>query len=92
MKRSKFSEEEIVCAIQQANAGPPVGDLCRALGVSDAPFYAWEKKHAHLSVSELRRLRQVEEENSRLKGWSLTSRSTSTCYRRPCEKSLWPAR
>ena len=67
MKRSKFSEEQIVYAIRQADAGTPVGDLCRQLGVSDATFYAWKKKYAHLGVSELRRLRQLEEENSRLK-------------------------
>jgi len=67
MKRSKFSEEQIVYAIRQAEAGSPVGDLCRQLGVSDATFYAWKKKYAHLGVSELRRLRQLEEENSRLK-------------------------
>jgi putative transposase len=67
MKRSKFSEEQIVYAIRQAESGTPVGDLCRQLGVSDATFYAWKKKYAHLGVSELRRLRQVEEENSRLK-------------------------
>ena len=67
MKRSKFSEEQIVYAIRQAESGTPVGDLCRQLGVSDATFYAWKKKYAHLGVSELRRLRQVEEENARLK-------------------------
>ena len=64
MKRSKFSEEQIVYAIRQAESGTPVGDLCRQLGVT---FYAWKKQYAHLGVSELRRLRQVEEENSRLK-------------------------
>jgi putative transposase len=67
MKRSKFSEEQIVYVIRQAEGGTPVGDLCRQLGVSDATFYAWKKKYAHLGVSELRRLRQLEEENSRLK-------------------------
>ena len=67
MKRSKFTEEQIVYAIRQAEAGTPVGDLCRQLGVSDATLYAWKKKYAHLGVSELRRLRQLEEENSRLK-------------------------
>jgi putative transposase len=67
MKRSTFSEEQIVYAIRQAEAGTPVGDFCRQLGVSDATFYAWKKKYAHLGVSELRRLRQLEEENSRLK-------------------------
>jgi putative transposase len=66
MKRSKLSEEQIVYAIRQAEASTPVGDLCRQLGVSDATFYAWKKKYAHLGVSELRRLRQLEEENSRL--------------------------
>lgn len=67
MKRSTFSEEQIVYAIRQAEAGTPGGDLCRQLGVSDATFYAWKKKYAHLGVSELRRLRQLEEKNSRLK-------------------------
>ena len=67
MKRSKFSEEQIVYAIRQADAGTPVGDLCRQLGVSDATFYAWKKRYAHLGVSELRRLRQLEEEHSWLK-------------------------
>jgi putative transposase len=67
MKRSRYSEEQIVYAIRQADAGAPVGDLCRQLGVSDATFYAWKKKYTPLGVSELRRLRQLEEENSRLK-------------------------
>ena len=67
MKRSRFSEEQIVYAIRQAETGAPVGDLCRQLGVSDATFYAWKKKYAHLGVSELRRLRQQQDENSRLK-------------------------
>ncbi len=67
MKRSTFSEEQIVYAIRQAEAGTPVGDLCRQLGGSDTTFYAWKKQYAHLGVSELRRLRQLEEEHSRLK-------------------------
>jgi putative transposase len=50
MKRSKFSEEQIVYAIRQAEAGTPVGDLCRQLGVSDATFYAWKQKYAHLEA------------------------------------------
>jgi putative transposase len=67
MKRSKFSEAQIVYALRQAEAGTPVSDLCWQLGVSDATFYAWKKNYAHLGVSEPRRLRQLEEENSRLK-------------------------
>lgn len=67
MKRSRFSEEQIVYAIRQVESGTPIGDLCRQLGVSEATFYTWKKQYAHLGVSELRRLRQVEEENARLK-------------------------
>jgi len=67
MKRSKFSEEQVAYALRQAESGTPVGDVCRQSGVSEATFYQWKKKFAHLGVSELRRLRQLEDENSRLK-------------------------
>ena len=67
MKRSKFSEEQVAYALRQAESGTPVADVCRQLGVSEATFYAWKKKYAHLGVSELRRLRQLEDENARLK-------------------------
>lgn len=59
MKRSRFSEEQIVYAIRQAESGSPVGDLCRQLGVSDATFYTWKKKYAHLGVSQLRRRKHI---------------------------------
>ena len=67
MKRSKFTEEQIAYAMRQTESGTPVPDVCRQLGVSEATFYVWKKKYAHLGVSELRRLRQLEEENNRLK-------------------------
>jgi putative transposase len=67
MKRSKFSEEQVVYVLRQAESGMPVGDLCRQYGIAEQTFYAWKKKYAYLGVSELRRLRQLEEENSRLK-------------------------
>ena len=67
MKRSKCSEEQVVYALRQEEAGTAVEDVCRQLGVSRATFYAWKKKYAHLGVSELRRLRQLEEENTQLK-------------------------
>jgi putative transposase len=67
MKRSKFSEEQIAYALRQVEGGTPPADICRQLGVSEATFYIWKKKYAHLGVSELRRLRQLEEENTRLK-------------------------
>ena len=67
MKHSKFSEEQIAYALRQVEGGTPPADICRQLGVSEATFYIWKKKYAHLGVSELRRLRQLEEENTRLK-------------------------
>ena len=60
-KRSKFSEEQMVYALRQKEAGTAVEDVCRQLGVSRATFYAWKKKYAHLGVSEFRRLCQLEE-------------------------------
>jgi putative transposase len=67
MKRSKFSEEQVAYALRQAESGTPVGDVCRQLGVSEATFYTWKKKYAHLGVSQVRHLRQLEDENARLK-------------------------
>ena len=67
MKRSKFTESQIVFALQQAETGVAVAEVCRKLGVSEATFYNWKKKYGGLGPAELRRLRQLEEENSRLK-------------------------
>ena len=67
MKRSRFTEEQIAYALRQAEAGTPVADVCRQLGVSEATFYVWKKKFANLGVTELRKLRMLEEENARLK-------------------------
>ena len=67
MKRSKFSEEQIAHALRQAESGTPLGDVCRQLGVSEATFYAWKKKYGHLGVTEVRRMRQLGDENLRLK-------------------------
>jgi putative transposase len=67
MKRSKFSERQIVGVLRQAEAGVPVKDLCRKLGISDQTFYNWKARYGGLSVSELKRLRELEAENARLK-------------------------
>ncbi len=67
MKRSKFTEQQIAFALKQAELGTPVEEVCRKLGISDATFYNWKKKYGGLGPSELRRLRQLEEENTKLK-------------------------
>ena len=67
MKRSKFTEEQIAFALKQAESGVTVAEVCRKMGVSEPTFYNWKKKFAGLGVSELRRLRQLEEENRKLK-------------------------
>lgn len=67
MKKSKFTEEQIVFALKQAEVGTPVEEVCRKMGISDATFYNWRKKYGGLGPSELKRLRQLEEENGKLK-------------------------
>ena len=67
MKRSKFSEEQVAYALRQADAGTAVVDICRQVGISEATFYIWKKRFAHLGVDEVRRVRQLEDENARLK-------------------------
>lgn len=67
MKKSKFTEAQIIFAIKQSETGTRVEEVCRKMGISGATFYNWKKKYGGLGVSELRKLRQLEEENSQLK-------------------------
>ena len=67
MKGSRFGEEQIVGILREHEAGAKTPDLCRRHGISDATFYTWRSKYGGLEVSEMRRLRQLEEENRRLK-------------------------
>lgn len=62
-----MTEEQIAFALKQAESGITVAEVCRKMGISENNFYAWKKKFSGLSVSELRRLRQLEEENRKLK-------------------------
>jgi putative transposase len=67
MPKKGHSEEEILRALRQAESGATVKEICREHGISDATFYIWKKKYAGLGLSELRELRQVREENGKLK-------------------------
>lgn len=67
MKRTKFSEAQIAFVLKQAEDGTSVGEVCRNAGISEATYYNWRKKYAGLMPSEMKRLRQLEEENAKLK-------------------------
>ena len=67
MKTSKFTEGQIAFVLKQAEDGTPVAEVCRKVGISEATFYNWRKRYAGLMPSEVKRLRQLEEENAKLK-------------------------
>jgi putative transposase len=81
MKRTKCSDEQITYALRQAESGTPVADVCRQLGVSEATFYVWKKKFAHLCATEMCELRQLKDENASLK--RLVADLTLTGLNRP---------
>ncbi len=67
MKRSRFSDEQIIGILNEQEAGAATADVCRRHGISGAPFYKWKAKFGGLEVTEARRLRTLEEENAKLK-------------------------
>ena len=67
MKKTLYTEEQIAFALKQAETGTRVEEVCRKMGISEATFYNWKKKFGGMGVAELRRLRQLEDENQRLK-------------------------
>ena len=67
MRKSRFSEEQITMALRQAEAGTPVEEICRKLGFSQATFFRWKKRFGSLGVPEIRELRQLRDENRKLK-------------------------
>ena len=67
MKRSRYSENQIIRILKEAEAGVPVTDLCRTYGFSKSSYYTWKAKYGGMEASDLRRLRELEEENRRLK-------------------------
>lgn len=67
MKAKQYTEEQIIAVLKEAEAGAKVADLCRKYGMSDATYYNWKAKYSGLTVSELKRLKALEEENRKLK-------------------------
>lgn len=67
MKKTKYTDEQIAFAVKQSETGTRAEEVCRKMGISQATLYNWKKKYGGLSVSEVRRLKQLEEENNRLK-------------------------
>ena len=67
MPRKRYAEEQIGFALKQADAGTPPAEICRKLGVTEQTFYRWKKQFGEMGVTEIRRLRQLEDENRRLK-------------------------
>jgi putative transposase len=69
MRKSRFSEEQIIGILKEHQAGLAVAEICRRHGISDATFYTWRSKYGGLEVSEAKRLKALEEENRKLKKW-----------------------
>lgn len=67
MKKSQFTEQQIAFALQQAESGTAIAEICRKLGISEQTFYRWKKRYGGLMPSEVRKMRQLEDENGRLK-------------------------
>jgi putative transposase len=67
MKKSRFTDQQIAFALQQAEGGTPVEEVCRKMGISQATFFRWKKVYGGLMPSEVRKLKQLEEENRRLR-------------------------
>ncbi len=67
MKKSRFSETQILKALKEAESGRMVKDVCREYGISDATYYNWKAKYGGMEVSDIKRLRELESENARLK-------------------------
>jgi putative transposase len=67
MKKSRFTETQIVAALKEADAGKSVKEICRSHGISDATYYKWKSKYGGMEASDLKRVKELEAENARLK-------------------------
>lgn len=88
MKKSRFTESQIVSILKQAEAGTPVADLCREYGMSSASFYQWRSKYGGMDASLMRRLKELEAENARLKKMYAEERIKSELRQEALEAEL----
>jgi putative transposase len=91
MKRSRFSDEQIIGILKEHQAGLLATDLCRKYGISDATFYTWRKRYGGMEVSEAKRLKALEEENARLKKLLAESIMDVSTLREMLGKNVWSA-
>lgn len=88
MKRSRFTEEQIIGVLKEHQAGLSAAELCRKHGISDATFYNWRSKYGGMEVSEAKRLKQLEDENNRLKKLLAESMMDVSTLREMLEKNF----
>jgi putative transposase len=91
MKKSRFSEEQIIAVLKEHQAGIAVADLCRKHGISDAPFYNWRSRYGGMEVSDARRLRALDDENRKLKKLLAESMLDVATLREALGKNVWSA-
>ena len=91
MRKSRFSEEQIIGILKEHQAGMPVADLCRKHGISDATLYAWRSKYGGMEVSDARKLKTLEDENRRLKKLLAESMLDVATLREALGKNVWSA-
>jgi putative transposase len=91
MKRSRFTEEQIIAVLKEHELGAKMADLCRKHGISEATFYKWKSKFGGLDVSEARRLKALEDENCKLKKLLAESMLDNAALRDLLSKNVWSA-
>jgi putative transposase len=91
MPKKRYTDEQIAFALRQAEAGTPVGEICRKMGVTEATYYRWLKAYAGMGVAEIRRLKQLEEENAKLKRLAADLSLDKAMLQDVLRKNVWSA-
>ena len=92
IKKSRFTETQIVAILKEADAGVPVKDICRKQGISDATYYNWKSRYGGMSASDLKRLKETEQELSQLKRMYADMALENRALKDLIEKKLWGRR